>query len=92
MYNSHKKYIKTGECNRCGACCNQHCDHLNIQAIRNISEGEMIVAGVDTHSNCVIFSLDTTHDGCGLEQRVGFPFDPWQTPEKCGFKWVEIDE
>ncbi|MEM2284555.1 MAG: hypothetical protein QXL29_08140 [Zestosphaera sp.] len=91
-YNPHEKYVKVGECRRCGRCCDLHCPHFKWVALRNIKAGETFESGKDAGyiaAYCDIYDQPITSNGCTPEQRKNFPFNPHQTPPKCGFKWVK---
>jgi len=91
----HKKYRRVGECRRCGRCCDLHCPHFKFMALRDIRAGETFQSGKDygyIMAICDIFDKDVTSNGCTLHQRMNFPYDPFQTPPKCGFKWVEVTD
>lgn len=93
MYDPHKKYIRIGECRRCGRCCDLHCPRLKWVAMKDIKAGETFETGKDlgyVYAYCEIFDQPITEGSCTLEQRKGFPFNPWQVPPKCGFKFVEV--
>jgi len=91
-YDPHKKYKKVGECRRCGRCCDQHCPYFRWVSLKDIKQGEVFESGMDSGyivALCEIFDLPITKDACSLEVRKGFPYDPWQTPPKCGYSWIE---
>jgi hypothetical protein len=91
-YDPHKKYIRIGECRRCGRCCDLHCPALVFVALKDIKKGEEFQTGIDLgyiKAVCKVWDTNEVVNGCTPEQRKGFPFNPWQTPPKCGFKWVE---
>ena len=93
-YDPHKKYKKVGECKRCGRCCDLHCPRLKWTTIKDIKKGEQFETGKDKgyiYATCKIFDAPVMEGACTPEQRKGFPFDPWQTPPNCGFKWVEAE-
>lgn len=93
-YDPHKKYRRVGECRRCGRCCDLHCQYLRWIVIRDIKAGEVFAdTGKDKgylYAECLIFNEPIMSGSCNLEQRQGFPFNPWQTPPKCGYSWVEV--
>jgi Fe-S-cluster containining protein len=94
-YDPHKKYVKIGECTRCGACCDLSCPELVFVALRNIMKGEEFLTGTDNGAViavCKAWDTDKVVNGCTPELRRGFPFDPWQTPRRCSYKWVEAKE
>ena len=94
VYDSHKKYIKIGTYKRYGRCCNLHCRYFHWVAIRDIKAGEVFTSGIDGGAiitYCDILNEDFVVDGCTPDQRRNFPYDPSQTPPKCGFKWIEVE-
>ena len=95
-YDPHKKYVKAGECNRCGRCCDQHCEHFVWEIITSgLEKGEQLQAGLKEakiYAICKIWDTDIIAGSCTPDQRKNFPYNPWQTPPKCGFTWVEVSE
>jgi len=83
-YDPHKKYKRVGECRRCGRCCDLHCPYFRWVANRDIKKGEVIEeTGIDAPIMAMC-TADPKPEACAK-----FPTDPWQTPPKCGYKWVE---
>ena len=93
-YDPHIIWEKTGTdiCNRCGRCCDQNCEHFSWQVIKTgagLKTGTSFQAG-QAEGNvigvCAIFDQDVVAaNGCTLDQRRNFPYDPWQVPKKCAF-------
>ena len=97
IYDPHATYDKDAlsSCRQCGACCNQNCEHFVWQALKNIKNGEQFSSGVNKgyiKALCLIFDLDVVAScGCTLDQRKNFPYDPWQTPKTCSFRWTQVE-
>jgi len=86
-YDPHKKYKRVGECRRCGRCCDLHCPHLVWIANRDVKAGERFSdTGLDQpfRAECTASPKPSM---CS-----NFPTNPWQTPPKCGYSWVEVEE
>ena len=87
-------YVRTGDCRRCGRCCDIHCPEFEWVALRAIKEGEVIKSGKDYGAliaNCKAFDKDIQIGNCDLDQRKNFPYSPGQVPPKCGFRVIEKD-
>jgi len=83
-YDSHKRYRRVGECKRCGRCCDLHCKDLVWVANRDVKKGERFTdTGIDQPFMAVCTATPKP------EQCVNFPTNPFQTPLKCGYSWVE---
>jgi len=91
-YDPHKKYQKVGECRRCGRCCDLHCPQLEWIALKEIKAGQSFESGIDSgyiYAHCKAWDSPDQIGSCTPDQRKNFPYNPWQTPPKCGFSWVE---
>jgi Fe-S-cluster containining protein len=86
-YDPHKKYKRMGECRRCGRCCDLFCPYLRWIANRDIKAGEIFQ---DTGIGQPIMAICTANPK--PKACADFPPDPWSTPEKCGYYWVEVEE
>jgi hypothetical protein len=84
-YDSHKKYVRIGECNHCGVCCSG-CPQLRYKATRNIKSGEAIVPSKDFVGECIGYGVSKEYVDKGC---ASFPSHPLGTPMQCGYKWVE---
>ena len=83
-YDPHKKYVRVGKCRRCGRCCDLHCKFLRWKVNRDLkAEEEFIDTGIDKPIMAVCTAKPKP------EMCANFPTNPWQTPPKCGFRWVE---
>jgi len=92
VFDAHLTYEKTSvTCRQCGACCDQNCPQFRWVAIQDrIRKDTVFVAGVDIgviRGHCLIFDSDKIEGNCTPDQRQNFPYNPWQTPKKCAFKW-----
>jgi hypothetical protein len=86
-YDPHKKYVRVGECRRCGRCCDLHCPSLKWVANRDVKKDEVFTdTGIDGPF-MAICTADPKPQMC-----ADFPTDPWQTPPKCGYSWKEATE
>ena len=91
-YDPHKKYKRIGECRQCGRCCNLHtCPYFRLVANQDISAGEIIE---DTGIDAPIMALCLLNGKPEKAEMYGgscvtFPSNPWQTPPKCGYSWIE---
>ena len=84
MFDPHKKYKRVGECKRCGRCCDLHCEWLIWVANHDVKQGERFKdTGID-QSFMAVCVADPKPEMC-----ANFPTNPWQTPPKCGFSWIE---
>jgi len=89
-YDPHRKYVKVGNCRRCGRCCDLHCPQFKWVALKDIRAGETFKSGIDVgfiKAVCEIFDKPITEGSCTLEVRKGFPFNPGQVPPQCGFRF-----
>ena len=86
-YDPHKKYQRVGECRRCGRCCDLYCPFLKWHVNRDLKAGEEFV---DTGIGQPIMAVCTADPK--PEMCKNFPTNPWQTPPKCGFSWIEVKE
>ena len=85
MFDSHKKYRRVGECRQCGRCCDLHCQWLRWVATREIRNGEQFSATGTGEAIMALCLAEPKPEMC-----AGFPTNPWQTPPKCGYSWVEL--
>jgi len=76
-----------GECRRCGRCCDLHCPYFRWIANREIKNEEIFIGtGID-FPIMALCTADPKPEMC-----INFPSDPWQTPAKCGYFWIEVEE
>ena len=83
------KWVRVGECIRCGQCCSQ-CEYLIWITNRDVLNGETFsVTGI----NGPFMTICGEHGQSDRKKPecIDFPSDRWCTPPNCGFKWIEVD-
>jgi len=86
-------YKRVGRCNRCGACCRIDCPHFYWEALKDIKRGETFKSGLQEgfiKANCEVFHSSLVLSYCNPNVRLGFPFEPSQVSNLCGFKFVKV--
>lgn len=89
-------WIRSGKCNQCGKCCVMYCPYFSWVAGKDIKKGEIITeTGIDKpiYSVCSIqHSIEKQDNSIFGGSCFTFPTDPFQTEQKCNYKWVEVPD